>query len=168
MNRIFGLTRFLVILGVLSSLILAAVIFVASLIEALEIVAHLAASFGQEAALKRAAVNAIQLIDHILIGAALYIIAAGLYELFIGKTTLPDWLIFQTFDDLKTRLLGVSVAVIVVSFVAEVATWDGESNLMVIGLPVAAVVIAVGVFTYLSHRSGGHDVGHPDSEHDPK
>jgi uncharacterized membrane protein YqhA len=170
MNRVFGLTRFLVVLGVLSSLILSAVIFIAGLIEALEIVLELVTSMGHEAALKDAAVSAIQLTDHILIAAALYIIAAGLYELFIARAhNLPSWLIIQTFEDLKYRLLGVSVAVMVVSFVAEVATWEGERNLMIIGLPVAAVVIAIGVFTYLSHRSGGGGRGRTngDTGHGP-
>lgn len=155
MSRLFGFTRFLVVLGVLSSLILSAVIFIAGLIEAVEITLHLATSAGREAALEKAAVSAIQLTDHILIAAALYIIAVGLYELFIGKTqNLPGWLVIQSFDELKTRLLGISAAVMVVSFVAEVATWDGERNLLVIGLPVAAVVIAIGVFTYLTHHGG--------------
>lgn len=157
MNRLFGLTRYLVVLGVLSSLILSAVIFIAGLIEALEIVLDLVGSMGSESALEHAAVSAIQLTDHILIAAALYIIAAGLYELFVSKAqNLPDWLIIRSFDELKNRLLGISAAVIVVSFVAEVATWDGERNLLVIGLSVAAIVVAIGVFMYLSHRSGGH------------
>lgn len=153
MNRVFGFTRFLVVFGVLSSLILSAVIFVAGFVEAIQIVLNWISAIGKESALEEAAVSAIQLTDHILIGAALYIIAAGLYELFIGKADLPEWLIVRKFDDLKERLLGVSVAVMVVSFVAEVTTWEGQTNLLVVGLPVAAVVIAVGVFSYLSHRS---------------
>jgi uncharacterized membrane protein YqhA len=156
MNKVFGFTRFLVILGVISSLILSAVIFIAGLIEAFQIVFELATSVGRAGMLKEAAVSAIQLVDHILIAAAMYIIAAGLYELFIGKADLPPWLVIERLEDLKDRLLGVSAAVLVVSFVAEVTTWDGERNLLVIGLPVAAVVIAIGVFTYLTHRSGGH------------
>lgn len=166
MKHIFGLTRFVVILGVISSLILAIVLFAYGLFEAFRVVARLVFALGDEHALKEAAVSAIQLADIALIAAALYIIAAGLYGLFVGKPDLPAWLIIHTFEELKDKLLGVSVAVLAVTFVEYVATWDSQSNLLTIGLSIAAVVIAVGAYIFLSHRSGAQDVPRTDGKQD--
>jgi uncharacterized membrane protein YqhA len=156
MRRVFGFTRFLVIMGVVSSLVLAVVLFIASLIEAIYVVLELVTVIGRrDGAVTNAAVMAIQITDEILIAAALYIIAAGLYELFIGKANLPAWLAVRTFDDLKERLMSVSAAVLVVTFVEIVAVAEQGANLIVPGLAIAAVVISVGIFTYLSHRARG-------------
>ncbi len=154
MKSVFGFTRFIVILGVISSLILSMVLFSYSLFEAFRIVAHLVSAFGNEDVLKEVAIRAIQLTDIALIAAALYIIAAGLYGLFIGKADLPTWLIVDTFDELKDKLLGVSVAVLAVTFVESAVTWDGQTDLATYGLAIGAVILAVSAYKFVSHRSG--------------
>lgn len=157
MKQIFGFTRFVVVLGVVSSLLLAVVLFVASLVDALTIIIELARAIGQSGSVRAAAIDAIQVADEILIAAALYIVAVGLYELFIGRANLPDWLTVRTFDELKDRLLGVSAAVLAVTFVELVAVNEHGEGLLEPGLAIAAVMIAIGVFSFLFHRArDGH------------
>ncbi len=153
MKSVFGFTRFVVILGVIGSLILSVVLFVSTLIEAVRTALHVASSFGNEEALREATIGTIRLADEMLIGAAMYITAAGLYELFIGKSNLPEWLIVNTLDDLKDRLIGVSVAVLVVSVVEQVATGTNANDVLLIGLGVGAVILAVSAYKFVSHRN---------------
>jgi uncharacterized membrane protein YqhA len=158
MKEVFGFTRFLVILGVISSLLLAIVLFVVSLLDALGVIVELARAIGQRDSARAAAIDAIQVADEILIAAALYIIAVGLYELFIGKANLPEWLTVRSFDELKDRLLGVAAAVLAVTFVELVAVSEHGEGLLEPGLAIAAVMIAIGAFSYLYHRA--KDNGH--------
>jgi len=56
---------------------------------------------------KLLAVAFTQLIDTFLLGTVLYIVAIGLYELFIDpQIKTPAWLEIRSIDDLKERLLG--------------------------------------------------------------
>lgn len=150
MKPIFGFTRYLIILGVVGSLLLSMVLFVAALIEAIAIAVHFAQGFSSAEVQANVSVSVIKLADDILIAAAMYITSAGLYELFIGKANLPEWLRISTLDDLKDRLIGVSVAVLVVNMVEQVATWDGQTNLLNYGLPLAAVIFAVAAYKFVT------------------
>jgi uncharacterized membrane protein YqhA len=156
MNSVFGFTRFIVILGVIGSLILSALLFAASLFEAIRTVIHVVGAFGNEEALREATIGIIQLADDMLIAAAMYIIAAGLYELFIGKANLPAWLTVHTLDDLKDKLIGVSVAVLVVNVVEDVATAVSANDTLLTGLGVAVVILAVSAYKWVGH-GGGHE-----------
>ncbi len=152
MKSIFGFTRFIVILGVIGSLILSVLLFAASLFEAIQTVIHVVGVFGNEEALREATIGVIRLADDMLIAAAMYIIAAGLYELFIGKANLPEWLTVSTLDDLKDRLIGVSVAVLVVNVVEEVATSANANDVLLTGIAVAVVILAVSAYKFVGHR----------------
>src|SRR5262245_61288458 len=75
---------------------------------------------------KHLAVEYIGLADAYLLGTVLYIVALGLYELFIDPDLpMPGWLRIETLDDLKHRLIGVIIVLLGVSFVAVVVEWDG-------------------------------------------
>ena len=47
--------------------------------------------------------------------------AIGLYELFIGELTVPDFLRVETLHQLKARLAGVVILVMAVKFVEKLA-----------------------------------------------
>ena len=89
MNRLLGFTRYVVLLGVVGSLVAATVLFLSAAVRVmtsgLEIPRYLAEPLG----LKRLAIEVIQLADYFLIATALYIVSVGLYELLIGEIRLP-------------------------------------------------------------------------------
>jgi len=86
----------------------------------------------------------------------------GLYELFIGKLRLPAWLIVTSLDDLKAKLISVVVVVLGVTFLGQVADWDGKTNLLPFGVAIGAVILALTAFS-LVHRNGGE--GHDAATH---
>jgi uncharacterized membrane protein YqhA len=103
---------------------------------------------------KHIAVVFIELTDAFLLGTVLYIIALGLYQLFIDSTLpLPRWLRVNTIDQLKSKLVGVIVVLLGVSFLAAVVEGSAGRSLLDLGIATAVVILALGVHGYLSNQS---------------
>ena len=103
------------------------------------------------------AVEFIKLIDIFLLGTVLYIVGLGLYELFVDPTLpLPKWLIINDLDHLKEKLVGVIIVLLGVNFLGAVVSWDGESDILQLGLAVALVVGALSFVLNSMHR-GPHN-----------
>ena len=126
-----------------------------------------------EAGAKHLAVDLVGMIDLFLLGTVLYIVAAGLYQLFVDPDLpLPRWLLITTLDDLKERLLGVVIVLLAVTFLGDVVEWDGDWNLLAEGLSVALVLGVLALTIVVLARahppggSGGHSApgapGPPD------
>ena len=155
MNRLLGFTRYVVLLGVMGSLLAATILFLSAVAKVVRNGVELAGYLADPLGLKRLAIEVIQLADYFLIATALYIVSVGLYELFIGEVKLPPhlaWLKTDTLDELKDRLTGVVVTVLAVTFLAVAANWSGD-DILAFGLAVAAVIVALGVFGWLARGS---------------
>jgi len=113
---------------------------------------------------KHLSVNFIELIDIYLLGTVLYIIALGLYELFIDpKLPMPAWLHIDSLEHLKEKLLGVIMVLLGVSFLGEVTEWDGDGTILNLGIAIGAVIFAFTLMLTLPHlhqHSGPDD--HPE------
>jgi uncharacterized membrane protein YqhA len=89
----------------------------------------------------------IELVDLFLLATVLYVIAAGLYELFIDKSIpLPFWLEIVDLDDLKDKLIKVVIVVLGVLFLGQIISWDGTRELLGFGAAVALVIAALTYF----------------------
>jgi uncharacterized membrane protein YqhA len=110
---------------------------------------------------KHLSVEYISLADVYLLGTVLYIVALGLYELFVDPDLpMPDWLRIETLDDLKHRLIGVIIVLLGVSFVGFVVEWDGDKDIVYLGISIALVIGALGfilafAMDHDSHGSAG-------------
>lgn len=90
---------------------------------------------------------AIELVDLFLLATVLYVIAVGLYELFVDDSLpLPAWLEIHTLDDLKDKLIGVVVVVMGVLFLGQLIAWDGQRDLLGLGGGTALVIAALTYF----------------------
>lgn len=153
MEKLLGLTRYVVLLGVLGTLAAAAILFLSGLLQVGKIFLQVPQYLSDSVGLKKLAIAVIQLADYFLIATALYIVSVGLYELFIGHVKLPEhlsWFRISTLDELKDRLIGVSVTVLAVTFLAIAANWTGGTDVFSFGLALAAVIIALGIFARLT------------------
>jgi uncharacterized membrane protein YqhA len=89
----------------------------------------------------------IEITDIFLLATVLYIVALGLYELFIDhQVPVPNWLEIRTLDDLKDKLIGVIIVVIGVGFLGQFTTWNGETNLLISGGGAVLVIAALTFF----------------------
>jgi uncharacterized membrane protein YqhA len=87
-------------------------------------------------------------------------VALGLYQLFVDHNVpLPPWLQVRTLEELKAKLLGVTVVLVSVSFVGFVVELDGNDNILEIGLSIAAVILAISIFLAVTGHGSGqkHD-----------
>jgi len=95
----------------------------------------------------------IEATDAFLLATVLYVVALGLWELFVDDTVpLPKWLEIHTLDDLKSKLIGVVITVLAVLFLGVVIESKGGSiELLYAGLANAAVISALAFFLRGSH-----------------
>lgn len=145
MNRFITLTRYLIILAVFATLLAATALLVFGAVETVTVIAHVVQTldFSSKAA-KTLLLSFIEIVDIFLLATVLYIIAVGLYELFIDDTVkVPDWLEIHTLDDLKNKLVGVVIVVIAVGFLGQFVSWNGETNLLISGGGAALVIASL-------------------------
>ena len=92
-------------------------------------------------------VEYIEYADFFLLAVVLYIMAVGLYSLFIDHdVVMPAWLEIDTLDDLKEKLIGVIGVVMAVYFLGRLIHGTDALDLLYIGMGTAAVIIALAYF----------------------
>jgi uncharacterized membrane protein YqhA len=93
------------------------------------------------------AVGVIEALDVFLIAIVAYIIALGLYALFVDDTLpLPQWLKIHDLEDLKEHLLSVIVAVLAVLFLREAVARSGDVDLLHLAIALAVIIAALTIF----------------------
>ena len=113
-------SRYLVVIGVISSLIASLTVFVWGLVKTGVVVLGLLRTGGAD---PLTVVRLIELMDKFLIAVGLYIFAVGLYELFIGDLDLPDWLVIHDLHDIKSRLSQILILFMAVTFLEHLVEW---------------------------------------------
>lgn len=144
-NRILAATRYLMIIPVIGSFLGATALLAYGGIETVQLIlGTIAQGEVSRSGAKVLAIEFIEIIDLFLLGTVFYIIAFGLYELFIEPNIgLPDWLEIRTLDDLKNKLVKVVIVVLGVLFLGHVVSWDGANDVVYLGGGIALVVAAL-------------------------
>lgn len=107
---------------------------------------------------KKLTLAAIEAIDTFLLVTVLHIVAIGLYQLYIqDRIPLPQWLVVESIDDLKTTLSGVVILVLAVFFLGRAIVGDASQNLLLMGGGIGAVILALTFFVFVQHK---HKDGH--------
>ncbi len=93
-------------------------------------------------------IEAIQLVDLYLVAVVMYLIALGLFELFIDdRLDLPDWLEIHGINDLKEILISVIMVVMAVYFLSVVLSWEkGDNSILYLGGGIAVMIFALTYF----------------------
>jgi len=164
LRTVFASSRFFIAIAVLGSFIAAVALIVYGGLVVVEVTWDAFSAEISPEGSKELAVEFIQLIDLFLLGTVLYIVALGLYELFIDdELPLPQWLLIHDLDDLKDRLIGVVIVLLGVTFLGKVVTWDGDRNIVYFGGAIAMVILALGAFLAVSVRKS-HSARKPPAE----
>lgn len=168
MAKLLSWSRYTIVLGVIASVVLSVAIIIASVVRTAIGVIEAATKITDPKTAKQIAVVGIEIADLLLIATVLYIIAVGLYELFIGDVDVPSWISVTSLNDLKNKLLNIVVAVLAVTFLIQVVNWDGTTNLLPLGAAIAAVVLAVTAFGLLNRgaKSTGNSPTSVEDESD--
>jgi uncharacterized membrane protein YqhA len=150
MRKILGLTRYAVIVPSIAA-ILGALLLMAQ--GSIEIVLVIIEAVLNDAYLKDTIVDVLTAIDAILLGTVLLVIGYGLYELFVDtRLEVPAWLQVRDLDDLKSKLIGVVVAIIAVVFVGVFVDSNRASDVVSYGLGAGALVAGLALFAYATRK----------------
>jgi uncharacterized membrane protein YqhA len=151
MRKILGATRYAVIVPSIASMIGALLLMAQGSIQMLVIVFR--AAFEQTA-LKDTIVDVLTAVDAILLGTVLLVIGYGLYELFVDThIQVPTWLQINDLDDLKSKLIGVVVAIISVIFVGVFVDSNRAGDVIAYGVGAGALVTGLAIFAWATKKS---------------
>lgn len=153
-RRLLASSRFFIGFAVLGSFISAVVLVIYGFIVVAETTWHafVDGHIGVDGA-KHLAVEFVEMIDVFLLGTVLYIVALGLYELFVEPDLpMPEWLHIRDIDDLKAKLVGVVIVLMAVSFLTWVVDWNGTSRILYLGAAIALVTFALAISQYVTAR----------------
>lgn len=157
LKNILARSRYLILIAVAGAFLAATALLVYGAIEVIVLIQQTVA-YGEvsQKGAKVLALAFIEMVDLFLLGTVFYIVALGLYELFIDDTlTLPHWLEIHDLDGLKNKLVGVVIVVLAVTFLGQVVTWDGTRDLLGFGAGIAMVIAALTWFLGSKGKKGG-------------
>jgi uncharacterized membrane protein YqhA len=152
-SRLLASSRFLVLFAVVGSMLGMIALFAYGLYDLVHVLSETLQHIDDPKVGKELTFAVIEVIDIFLLGTVCYITALGLYELFIDDTLdLPLWLQIHTLDDLKNKLTSVIIVVMGVVFLSQVVSWNGERDLIRLGIPIAAMIAALTWFLRFSTK----------------
>ena len=155
MRKLVGLTRYTVFVPAIAS-ILGALFLMAQ--GSIAVVIAVINSVVEQTPLKDVIVEVLTAVDAILLGTVLLVIGYGLYELFVDTNIdVPAWLQIKDLDDLKSKLIGVVVAIIAVVFVGVLVDSTRAGDVLAYGAGAGAVVLGLGVFAWATRKSASPD-----------
>ena len=151
MKRILGLTRYVVFVPAIASIIGAVLLMAQGSLEILQVVFN---ALTSESGLKETIVEVLTAVDAILLGTVLLVIGYGLYELFIdAEIEVPLWLRVEDLDDLKSKLIGVVVAILAVVFVGVFVDSNRSDDVISYGVGAGALVVGLAIFAFATKKT---------------
>jgi uncharacterized membrane protein YqhA len=150
MKRILGLARFAVVIPAIASIIGALLLMAQGSLSMITVVIE---AISNDSSLKESIVDVLTAIDAILLGTVLLVIGYGLYELFIdANLDVPLWLRVNNLDDLKSKLIGVVVAIIAVVFVGVFVDSNRSEDVISFGVGAGALVVGLAIFAFATRK----------------
>jgi len=150
MNRILARARYAVFIPALASILGALLLMFQGSVAMVQTIVDVVTEGTK---LKLTIVDILTAVDAILLGTVLLVIGYGLYELFIDEDLdVPPWLQVQDLDDLKSKLIGVVVAIISVIFVGVFVDTARASDVISYGVGAGALVTGLAVFAFATRK----------------
>lgn len=150
MKKLLGLTRYAVLVPSLASILGALLLMAQGSIEMVIVVID---AVSNQSSLKSSIVDVLTAVDAILLGTVLLVIGYGLYELFIdAELDVPLWLRVYDLDDLKSKLIGVVVAIIAVVFVGIFVDANRSADVISYGVGAGALVVGLAIFAFATKK----------------
>jgi uncharacterized membrane protein YqhA len=144
MARLLEKSRYIGMIGILSLLLASLTAFLWGAVKTVTAIIAIVGSYGKDPYI---AVSLIELVDSFLIATALFVFAVSMYEMFIEKIAMPEWMLANNLPELKEKLGGVIILVMVVTFLEHLVEWKEPLNSLLFAI---AVGIASGALIALS------------------
>ena len=140
-------------LAVIGTGLISVALFVYGFVLSLAGIYHAITGFSVEMHIAKAYLaTSIDIIDIFLVATVFYLISLGLYELFIAKAPLPGWVKIASLDDLKTKLLGLTVIALAVIFLGVALNMLGNTGIFEFGAAVAMIIVAISIYLWVKQK----------------
>lgn len=136
MGKVLEKTRYIGLIGIVSLLVAAIAAFIWGAVKTVNAIFVIITSYGKDAFI---AIRLIELVDSFLIATALFVFAASMYEMFISKVALPEWMLAHDLPELKEKLGGVIILVMVVTFLEHLVEWTAPYDSLLFAVAVTLV-----------------------------
>lgn len=140
--------RYLILIGVVTSLAASAAAFVWGAYKAVVLLVNLIGTPSDA----QAATGFIALMDKFLIAAGLYIFAVGMYELFVADLDLPAWLVTHNLHQIKSRLSSIVILLLAMIFLEHVIEWKDAQEILLNGIGIAVMIAVLIAFNLLGEK----------------
>ncbi|MBU3646102.1 MAG: YqhA family protein [Candidatus Nanopelagicaceae bacterium] len=151
MKKLMSVTRYAVFVPALASIVGALLLMAQG---SYEMVLAVIDTTTDGSTLKETVVEVLTAVDAILLGTVLLVIGYGLYELFIdAELDVPMWLRVDDLDDLKSKLIGVVVAIIAVVFVGVFVDSNRKADVLSYGVGAGALVVGLAIFAFATKKN---------------
>lgn len=156
--RVFSSSRYIAAFAVLGSFLAAVTLYIYGTLVVIQLIWDTLMEYRISVeGVKHLQVVFIEMTDVFLLGTVLFIVAFGLYQLFIQPDLpVPAWLKIQSLDQLTERLIEVVGVLLSVTFLAAAVEGDVGENLLEFGASVAIVIAALSLLLIVSHRQSAH------------
>jgi uncharacterized membrane protein YqhA len=146
LTAVGGFARLMMIIPVIATFLTALALLVYGGIETWHFIDALYFS-GHAPTRDEALLLAIEIVDLFLLGTVVQVVSLGIYQLYFRQDLrLPKWLRIDDLDDLKSKLVGVTITVLAVFFLGQVIVGDGDIGILYLGAAVALVIVALTYF----------------------
>ncbi|MCX6363549.1 MAG: YqhA family protein [Actinobacteria bacterium] len=153
-QRLVGFSRYFIVIDVIGLFAAFMALMISSVWATFVVIVH---AIAGDVTQKELVGKLVQQADTALLATVLYVIALGLYSLFVDDDIpMPAWLQIHHLDDLKQLLAAVVVVVLGVLFLGFALTWTGGPELLTVGLACGAVIAALSFFLWQSAHEKGH------------
>jgi uncharacterized membrane protein YqhA len=143
-------SRFFVLVATISLFLAFMAVMVSTIIVTVTTILH---AIGGDLTQNEMIGKLIKQADYALLATVLYVLALGLYSLFVDdRAPMPRWLRIGDLGHLKELLAGVVVVAIAVIYLGLALTWNGVSDLLAPGVGSAAVIAALALFLWQAAR----------------
>src|SRR5512143_4114412 len=140
MEKLLQKSKYLGLIGVVSLLLASLVAFAWGAVKTVRAIIGIVGSLGKDPYI---AVSLIELVDSFLIATALFVFAVSMYEMYIEKIALPEWMLANNLPELKEKLGGVIILVMVVTFLEHLVEWKAPYDSMLFAIAVGIVSAAL-------------------------
>jgi uncharacterized membrane protein YqhA len=148
--RMVASSRFFVLVATISLFLAFMAVMVSTIIVTVTTILH---AIGGDLTQNEMIGKLIKQADYALLATVLYVLALGLYSLFVDdRAPMPRWLRIGDLGHLKELLAGVVVVAIAVIYLGLALTWNGVSDLLAPGVGSAAVIAALALFLWQAAR----------------
>jgi len=152
--RLFSSSRYFAAFAVLGTFLAAVTLYVYGTLVVIQLIWSTIAEYRISVeGVKHLQVVFIEMTDVFLLGTVLFIVAFGLYQLFVQPDLpLPPWLRIKNLDQLTERLIEVVGVLLSVTFLAFAVEGLREASLIEFGASVAVVIAALSLLLVVTHR----------------